>query len=332
MRWSASRSDEYCSDGNTPKPSACDAARSCPESNVSAGAGDTVREAASTHRALPDVFCAPGRIPTVSSDVHRKTPASDEHREDGYMSQATVWDGRCDTSPAPAQDESPRDQTRRKISSGRWRRFGLRICESVFFRFELRIVAFLPGFGSPEPDFFFVQNHAKSLDTDRGNDSFGHQILTQFFQRPAFERAAQKVRRAFGCLRDKGLVIFGKFCRATRPGFLIQRFKAVLIKLLDDCTNMMFGVVNQFCDGGHFIALIGGENNLSAADFDPAGAASEYPLNSLTFVHAEVSGIQTHKKSLSMKSSLQLFLRVCLYNTELCIAQVLNMKNVKLIF
>jgi hypothetical protein len=55
-------------------------------------------------------------------------------------------------------------------------------------------------------------------------------------------------------------------------------------------------------------------------------------LNSLTFVHAEVSGIQTHKKSLSMKSSLQLFLRVCLYNTELCIAQVLNMKNVKLIF
>jgi hypothetical protein len=326
-RWSASRSCEYCSDSNTPKPSACGAVKNCPESNVSADALDTVCEAASTYRALPDVFCVLERIPIVFSDVHRKTPSSDEHREVGYTLQATVWDGRCDTNPAPAQDESLKDQTRRKILSGRWRRVGLHICESVFFRFELRIVAFLPCLGSPESDFSFMQNRAKSLDTDRGNDSFGHQILTQFFKRPAFERAAQKVWRAFGCLGDKGLVIFGKFCRATRPRFLIQCFKAVPIKFLDDCTNMMFGVMNQFCDSRHFIALIGGENHLSSTNFDPAGASTQNPLNSLAFVHAEVSGIQTHKKSLSMKSTFQLFLRVCLYNTELCIAQLLNIKK-----
>jgi hypothetical protein len=48
----------------------------------------------------------------------------------------------------------------------------------------------------------------------------------------------------------------------------------------------------------------------------------------LAFTDPKVSGIQTHKKSLSN----EFFLRVCLYNTILCIAQVLNIKNVKIIF
>jgi hypothetical protein len=52
----------------------------------------------------------------------------------------------------------------------------------------------------------------------------------------------------------------------------------------------------------------------------------------LPFVNAEVSGVQTHKKSLSMRNNIELFLRVCLYNTNLCIAQVLNIQKLNIIF
>jgi flagellar motor switch/type III secretory pathway protein FliN len=52
----------------------------------------------------------------------------------------------------------------------------------------------------------------------------------------------------------------------------------------------------------------------------------------LAFANTEVSGIQTHKKSLSMLDNIEFFLRVCLYNTHLCIAQVLNLEKVKIIF
>jgi hypothetical protein len=51
----------------------------------------------------------------------------------------------------------------------------------------------------------------------------------------------------------------------------------------------------------------------------------------LAFANAEVFDIQTHKKSLSMRN-IELFLRICLYNTELCIAQVLNIKKVNIIY
>jgi hypothetical protein len=52
----------------------------------------------------------------------------------------------------------------------------------------------------------------------------------------------------------------------------------------------------------------------------------------LAFTGTEVSGIQTHKKSLSLLKNIELFLRVTLYYTRLCIAQVLNLKKLKLFF
>jgi hypothetical protein len=55
-------------------------------------------------------------------------------------------------------------------------------------------------------------------------------------------------------------------------------------------------------------------------------------LNFFSFAKTKVTGIQTHKKSLSRYSDTDIFLRVCLYNTHFCIAQVLNRKDVKVIF
>jgi len=80
------------------------------------------------------------------------------------------------------------------------------------------------------------------------------------------------------------------------------------------------------------ITPIGDERHLGTTDFDTTGTAAENPLNLLSFADTEVSGIQTHKKSLSMFDNIEFFLRVCPYNTPLCIAQVLNSEKVKIIF
>jgi len=331
-RWSASRSSEYCSCDNSREPCLCGAVRSCRGSNESFDASGTFFSRASIRRGIPDAVCEVEHIPTTSSDERRKMPANAERHEDAYTLLAVSLDDRYGTTPDLAEGESPEDQIRRTRWSDHWTQAGLYICESVFFRLKLRVVAFFPGFRPPEFDLVVVQNRPKRLKADRRNDLFGNQIFAKLLKRPSLKRTAEKVRRALGGFGDEGSVVLGELCRPARTWFWLKRFKAVLIEILDNSPNMMFGIVNKFGDRRNLVALVRGEHHLSTSDFDTTCAATKDSLNLLAFVNAKVSGVQTHKKSLSMRNNIGSFLRVCLYSTILCIAQVLNMQKLNIIF
>ncbi len=248
------------------------------------------------------------------------------------MLQEAFSGGLYGTNPVRIEDGFPRARIRRMRWSGHWMQAGSRICESVFFRFKLWIVAFFPGFCPPKFDFVAMQNRPKRLNTDRRNDLFLNKIFTKFFKRPSLEVTAEKVGQALSSFGNESSVIFGKLCRSARTRFWFQRLKTVLVEFFDDSSDMMFGIVNKFGDVMNLITLIGSKHHLPAANFDTTGTAAKDPLNCLAFADTEVSGIQTHKKSLSMRNNIELFLRVCLYNTHLCIAQVLNIQKVNIIF
>jgi hypothetical protein len=292
--WSASRSYECCSCGKAAIHLTCRAAKNCPVSNESADLPDTCCEEVSRHSILPyDAFpCV--HNPTASSDAHRKTPASAEHREADDKWRANIPDDLYGSRLDPVEDVSPEDRTRRKILSGHWMRACLHICGLLFFDLKSRIVALFLGFCTSEPDLFFMQNSAKSFNADRADNLFSHQIFTQFFQRPAFEWAAQKVRRALGRLCDESLVILGKFRWSTGTRLRFQCLKAAFIEFLNNSANVMFGIMNKFCDGRHFIALFRGQDHLCPADFDAACTATQYSLNSLTLIHPESTYVETH--------------------------------------
>jgi hypothetical protein len=95
---------------------------------------------------------------------------------------------------------------------------------------------------------------------------------------------------------------------------------------------MVLGIMNQLGNCRHFVPLARGQHHLGTAYFNPTCTAAENPLNVFAFADTQVSGIQTHKKSLSRLENIEHFLGVCLYNTHLCIAQVLNSEKVKIIF
>lgn len=65
MRWSASRSSEYCFCDNTARPSLCGAARSCPESGEYAAPGDTSSVRTSMWPRTPDAVCGVAYSPTA---------------------------------------------------------------------------------------------------------------------------------------------------------------------------------------------------------------------------------------------------------------------------
>ena len=220
--WSVSRSNECCSFDNTVRPWLCGVGRSCLKSDGFADFGDTSSSRASIRREIPDAVCGLEHNPTAFSDEHRKMPASAEHREGGDRWQANVSDGLYGSRFVPVEGVSPEGRTRRKILSGHWMRACLHTCGLVFFSLKPWIIALFPRFGASEPDFSFVQNSSKSFNTDRGNNLFCNQIFTQLFQRPAFERTAQKVRRALGSFRNESLVIFGKLRRPARTWLWLQ--------------------------------------------------------------------------------------------------------------
>jgi hypothetical protein len=214
--WSVSKSCEYCFVYRTAEPSLCDVAKNCPRSNECVDFSDTFSLKVSTLPETPGVVCEDGHNPTASSDGHRKTPASAAPRDCADRWQANVSGGLYGSSFVPAEDVSPEDQTHQKILSGHWGQACSRTCGSVFFSLKPWIVAFFPCFGASESDFSFVQNGAEGFNTDRINNLFRYQILTQLFQRPAFERTAQKIRRALGGLCNKSSVVFSKIWRPER--------------------------------------------------------------------------------------------------------------------
>jgi hypothetical protein len=332
MHWSVSRSSEYCFLGNTVRPWLCGAARNCPESGEFADLPDTSSLKVSTLRGIPDAACGAAYTPIAFCGVHRKKPASALRRAGEYTLQEVFSDGPYGNRFVPVEDESPTDRIRRMRPWGHLRQVDLRTGGLVFFRSKLRIVAFFPCFNSPKLDFFLMQDSAKRLKADRSDDLFSNKILSQFFKRPAFKRTIQKVRRTFSRFCNESFVVFSEFRRPAGAGLGLQRFKAAFIEFFDNGSNMVFGVMNKLCNRRHHIALIGGKYHLGATHFDTTGTAAKDLLNLLAFADAEVSGVQTHKKSLSMRNNIEFFLRVCLYNTQLCIAQVLNIKKLTLFF
>ncbi len=332
MRWLASKLNEYCSCGNTATPSPCGAARNCPESGEFADLGDTSSLAVSIRRGIPDAACGAACSPTAFSRGHRKRPASAVRHAGECMLQEVFSDDPYGNRFVPVEAESPTDRIRRMRPWDHSLQAGLHIGGLVFFRPKLRIVTFFPCFDSPKLNFFLMQNAAKCFNADLRDDLFGNKILPQFFQRPSFEWTAQKVRRTLGRFSDKCLVILGKFIRPARSRLRFQRFKAAFVKVLDNRPNMMFGIMDQLGNRRYFVPLIRGQHHLSTTDLNPTGTAAENPLNVLALADTEVSGVQTHKKSLSMLDNIEFSLRVCLYNTHLCIAQVLNLEKVKIIF
>jgi hypothetical protein len=329
MHWSASRSNEYCFADRTAAQSAFCAAKNCPESDGFADFWDSCFLEVLTPPKIPYAFCVGGYNPKAFCDAHRKKPASAARHRDAYMLPQVVSDGRYDTIQVPVEAVFPSGRIRRMRQSGRWMQVCLYICESVFFRAKAGIIAFLPRLGSTQPNLVLTQNPAKRFEADGRNNLFGNKIFSQLFKRPSLKRTTQKVRRTFGGLGDKCLVVLGKFRGSSAVWLWFQRLKAGIVEFLDNGPDVVLGVVNKLCDGGDFVALIGSENYLGASDFNPAGAAAKDSLNFLSFPDTEVSCIQTHKKSLS---NSWLFPCVCLYNTDLRRAQVLNGKNVKLIF
>lgn len=332
MRWLASRSSEYCFCDNTALPSLCGAARSCPESGEYAAPGDTSSVRTSMWPRTPDAVCGVAYSPTAFSGAHRKRPASAAPREFGYMLPAAVWGGRYDTRPGQPAAGFPRGQTRRRIPWDHWRRVDSHIGELLFFRLEPGVIAFFPGLRPSKFNLFLMKNPANGFQADRTDHFLPDQVFPQLFQRPAFKRAAQQIRRTFGGLRNKGLVIFGKFFRSAGAGLGFQGLKTTGIEFLNNGSNVVFRIVNQLCNRRDFIALIRSQYHLSTPSLDAAGTATHNPLNLLTFGHRKVSGVQTHKKSLSMFEYIDFFLRVCLYNTQLYTAQVQNLKMLILFF
>lgn len=130
---SVSRSDEYCSLGNTATPSLCGVARSCPELNGFADFSGIFSLTASILPKIPDVFCEAERSPKAFSDAHRKMPTNAERHVGVYRSQAAFWDGLYDTKLVRAVDEFPVDRIRRMIRLAHWMQSGSRTCGSVFF-------------------------------------------------------------------------------------------------------------------------------------------------------------------------------------------------------
>lgn len=330
--WSASRSGEYCFGGRTAAQLVCDGARSCRGSDGYADGGGTFASDASTLPEIPDAFCEAEHSPRVSFDAHRRKPASVGRRVAAYTWPAAFSGDRYDTMPDPAEGGFPTDRIRRRTPLARCMRAGSCSGESVFFRLELRVVALLPRLGPPELNLSLVQNGPKRLKADRRNDLLLDDIFPQFLKRPAFERAAEKVGWALGGFRNKGSVVFGKLQRSARAGFRLESLKAALVKFLDDGSHMMLGVVDEFGNRGHFEALVGCKHHLCTSDLDATCTAAKDALNLLPFADAEVSGVQTHKNSLSLQNSMESVPCVCLYNNRLCMAQVAKSQILKIFF
>ena len=332
MHWLASKSNEYCFCGNTAALSPCGVGRSCPGLDGFAAVWDISFVKALTLRGTLGAVFEAACSRTAFSRAHRKKPANAAPREFGYRLPATVSGGSFRTKPVPVEAGFPEDQTRRMKSWGHWLRAGLHTGELVFFRLKLRIVTLFPCFRTSKFDLFLMQNTPKCFETDLRDNLLGNKVFAKFLQRPSLKWAPQKIRRAFSCFSDKCLVVFGEFMRSTRSWLGFQSFKTPFIKVFDNRPNMMFRIVNQFGNRRYFISLIGGQHHLGTADLNSTGTAAENPLNLLALADTKVSGVQTHKKSLSMLENIEFFLRVCLYNTHLCMAQVLNSENVKIIF
>jgi hypothetical protein len=319
MHSSASKSNAHCSSDSTASQRPCDAAKSCPESDVFAAKLDTFCEEVSRRTAFPGVVFGCGYIPKAGWREHRKTPASVARRKVLCMSHAGELV--CDTSTGRPEDEPPAARTRRKQLSGHLPQDSLHICESVFFRPKVRIVAFLPRLCASQPDFTASQNLPKRLQTDRANNLFLDEIFTQLGQRPSSKRSAQQVRRAQGRLDNNALLLLAEFFGSADSILWFEGGKAFFVELLNDAANVPNREVKSFSDSWGFETLCRGENDLCPANFDTVFASSKYLLQVSAFIGLKLPDVQTHKQP-PCKKRTKLFDCVCLYNIELAMAQV----------
>jgi len=318
-RSSASKSNEYCSAGNTVSRHPCGAARSCPVSDEFADIQDNFCEEASKPQAFPDVVFGCGYIPKAGRREHRKTPASAARRMVLCMSHAD--EPACDTSIDRPEGEPPAARTRRRQLSGHLPQDSLHICESVFFRPKVRVVAFLPRFCASQPNFMASQNLPKRLQTDRTDNLFLGEIFTQLGQRPASKWSAQQIRRTKSRLDNNALLLLAEFFGSANSVLWFEGSKTFFVELLNDAANVPNREVKSFGDSRGFETLCRGEDDLCSTNFYAVFASSKDLLHVLAFTGSKLPDVQTHKQP-PCKKRTELFDCVCLYNSQLTMAQV----------
>jgi hypothetical protein len=326
---SASKSNAHCSSGNTASQRPCGAAKSCPVSDEFAAKPDTFCEEVSRHTAFPGVVFDCGYIPKARWREHRRTPASAERHMVLCTSHAGVQV--CDTSTDRHGDELPAARTRRKQLSGRLSQDSLHICESVFFRPKVRIVAFFPRFCASQPDFTTSQNLPKRLQTDGYDNLFLDEIFTQLCQRPSSKGFSQQVRRTQGRLDNNAFLLLAEFFGSPDSILWFEGGNAFFVELPDDAANVLDREVKPFSNSWHFKTLCRREDDLCSANFDAVFASSKDLLQVSAFIKSKLPDVQTHKQP-PCKKRTKLFDCVCLYNIELAMAQVYYLQNVTLPF
>jgi hypothetical protein len=326
---SASKSNAHCSSGNTASQHPCDAAKSCPISDGFAAKPDTFCEEVSRRTAFPGVVFGCGYIPKARWRGHRKTPASAER----HMVLCTSHAGEpvCDTSTDRLEDELPAARTRRKQLSGHLPQDSLHICESVFFRPKVRIVAFLPRFCASQPDFTASQNLPKCFQTDGYDNLFLDEIFTQLCQRPSSKGFSQQVRRTQGRLDNNAFLLLAEFFGPSDSILWFEGGKTFFVELLNDAANVPNREVKSFGDSWGFETLCRREDDLCSANFNAVFASSKDLLQVSAFMGPKLPDVQTHKQP-PCKKRTKLFNCVCLYNIELAMAQVYYLQNTTLPF
>src|SRR4030042_2072042 len=266
MHSSASKSNAHCPSGSTASQHPCGAAKSCPVSNEYAAKQDTFCEEASRPQAFPGVVFGCGYIPTACCDEHRKTPANAARHMVLCMSLAGELVR--DTSTDRLEDEPPAARTRRRRPLGHLPQDSFRICESVFFRPKVRIVAFLPRLCASQPDFTASQNLPKCFQTDGSDNLFLDEIFPQLGQRPSSERSSQQVRWAQGRLDNNTLLLLAEFFGSADSILRLKGGNAFFVELPNDAANVLDRKVKSFGNSWHFEALCRRKDNLCSANFD----------------------------------------------------------------
>ena len=324
---SVSISNEHCFGDTTLEQPVCHAEKNCPGSSVCVGTADSVSASASALPKTRENASVFGYVPTTCRYGRRKKPTSGELHACECRLQAADLGSWSAASFGRPEDGSPRGQTRRRKSSGHWRQADSHNGESLFFRRQLRVVAFLPGLCTSQPDFCGLENPPNCLNADRINDILIDDELLEFPQRPASKRSPEKVRRTKGGLNNETSLLLGEFSGASSAVFGSESRKATGVEVFDNGSDVLWREVEASGNVGNSAALSRGQNNLRSPDSNAVAVTADDTLKLASLGWTDLTDIKAHSESPHVKST-SLSTRGTLYNTNVCIAQLFIWKKV----
>ena len=319
-------SNEHCFADTTLEQPVCHVEKSCPVSNVSVAASDNDFASTSAPLKTRENASVFGYIPTICRHEHRKKPASGELHASECRLQAADLGSWSAASFGRPEDGSPRGQTRRRKLSGHWRQADSHNGELLFFRRQLRIVAFFPGLCASQPDFCRLENPPNCLNADRINGILVDNELSEFPQRPASKRSSEKVRRTKGGLNNETSLFLGEFFGAPSAVFGSESRKATGVEVFDNGSDVLWREVEASGNVGNPAALSRGQNNLRSSDFNAVAVTADDTLKLASFRWTDLTDIKAHSDSPHVKST-SLSTRGTLYNSNVCIAQLFIWKK-----